>query len=50
MSGKSVRAILAVVLLTLAMTILSPARVVPLPAHAAAPAMIMAEEHGTTGS
>jgi hypothetical protein len=50
MSGKAVRAILAVVLLALAITFLSPARVVPPPAHAATPVMIMAEEHGTTGS
>ena len=50
MSGKCIRAIMTAVLLALVMTIYSPAKVVLPPAHAAAPAVIMAEEYGTTAS
>ena len=50
MSGKSIRAIMTVVLLALVMTIPSLTKVVSSPAQAARPAMIMVEEHGTTAS
>jgi len=50
MSGKAIRSIVVAVLLALVMTIHSPAFAVPSPDHVATPAMIMAEEHGTTAS
>jgi hypothetical protein len=50
MSGKSIRAIMTVVLLALVMTIPSLTRVVPSSVSAERPAMIMVEEHGTTAS
>ncbi len=50
MSRKAIRSIMIAALFALAIVIHSPVFAAPMPAHATTPAMLMAEEHGTTAS